>query len=217
MRVPSLLAVPLLAPGRVRAARESVARAAIYFPALGLGFLFIEIAAIEKASLYLNDRTTAFALVLTGMLIFSGLGALLAGRYEPRARHSDRVAAVAVIAWCGLMAFAATPLELGSLAWPWAVRAALVLAAVAPASVALGLFFPLGLSQAGPTGFLPWAWGLNGAFSVVATPLANLIARESGFERVLLAAALLYGIAAVSFPLARKTEQWSPAMSPAAD
>ncbi|HKM61106.1 MAG TPA: hypothetical protein VJY39_01320, partial [Acidisphaera sp.] len=75
----------------------------------------------------------------------------------------------------------------------------------------------LGLSQAGPTGFLPWAWGLNGAFSVVATPLANLLARESGFERVLLAAALLYGIAAVSFPLARKKEQWSPAMSPAAD
>jgi len=212
-----VLAVPLFAPGRVRSARENLARAAIYFPALGLGFLFIEIAAIERASLYLNDRTTAFALVLTGMLIFSGLGALLAGRYEGRERHSVRVAALAVVAWCGLMAFAATPLEVGSLAWPFAVRAALVLAAVAPASVALGLFFPLGLSQAGPTGFLPWAWGLNGAFSVVATPLANLLARESGFERVLLAAALLYGIAAVSFPLARKKEQWSPAMSPAAD
>jgi hypothetical protein len=212
-----VLAVPLFAPGRLRGAHENLARAAIYFPALGLGFLFIEIAAIEKASLYLNDRTTAFALVLTGMLIFSGLGALLAGRYEARARHAVLVAALAVVAWCGLMAFAATPLEIGSLGWPFAVRAALVLAAVAPASVALGLFFPLGLSQAGPTGFLPWAWGLNGAFSVVATPLANLIARESGFERVLLAAALLYGIAAVSFPLARKREQWSPAMSPAAD
>ena len=71
--------------------------------------------------------------------------------------------------------------------------------------MALGLPFPLGLNRAGTGGFLPWAWGLNGAFSVVATPLANLIARESGFSRVLLCAAILYGIALVTFPAMRKT------------
>ena len=51
---------------------------------------------------------------------------------------------------------------------------------LAPVSVALGLPFPLGLSRMGHGGFLPWAWGLNGAFSVVATPLANLIAIKVG-------------------------------------
>lgn len=50
---------------------------------------------------------------------------------------------------------------------------------------------------------LPWAWGLNGAFPVVATPLATLIAREWGLDRLLLAAALLYGLALVSFPAMR--------------
>jgi predicted MFS family arabinose efflux permease len=66
---------------------------------------------------------------------------------------------------------------------------------------------------------LPWAWALNGAFSVVATPLANLIAREAGFDRVLFSAALLYVTALLSFPTARKSIPW-PALathSPAED
>ena len=79
---------------------------------------------------------------------------------------------------------------------PWLVRAGMVLALVAPVSLALGLPFPLGLSRAGAggmteSGMLPWAWALNGAFSVVATPLANLIARDAGYSRVLICAALL--------------------------
>src|SRR6202020_2469546 len=97
---------------------------------------------------------------------------------------------------------------LDTLDWPFAVRAALLLGAIAPVSIALGLPFPLGLSRAGAGGFLPWAWGLNGAFSVVATPLANLIAREAGFSRVLLCAAILYGIALVAFPALRKSHAW---------
>jgi len=44
----------------------------------------------------------------------------------------------------------------------------------------------------GTGGYLPWAWGLNGAFSVVATPLANLMARELGWSRLLIGAAVLY-------------------------
>jgi hypothetical protein len=100
------------------------------------------------------------------------------------------------------------PAMLDTLDWPFVVRAGLLLGAIAPVSISLGLPFPLGLSRAGSGGFLPWAWGLNGAFSVVATPLANLIAREAGFSRVLLCAAILYGIALVAFPALRKNLAW---------
>jgi hypothetical protein len=57
-------------------------------------------------------------------------------------------------------------------------------------------------------GFLPWAWGLNGAMSVVATPLANLLALSFGYEWVLLAAALLYAGAQLSYPGKRKSVRW---------
>jgi hypothetical protein len=105
------------------------------------------------------------------------------------------------------------------LTWSYLARACLLLVLVAPVSLALGLPFPLGLGRTGTTGFLPWAWGLNGAFSVVATPLANLIAREAGFSRVLLSATILYGIAWVTFPAMRKSSAWQdiPAPSPAAE
>jgi hypothetical protein len=203
-----VLLVPLAVPSRLRAPGTGLLRPIIYFPALGLGFLFIEIYLIEKASLWLNDRTSGFALVLTGMLVFSGIGSMFADRLAMRARRAQAIAALVIVGWCALVAVALEPLILATLGLPWLARAMLVLAALAPVSLALGLPFPLGLTRTGSGGFLPWAWGLNGAFSVVATPLANLIAREAGFSRVLLCAGFLYVTALMTFPAARKTSAW---------
>ncbi len=200
-----VLLVPLLAPGRIRAEeRTGLLRPVLYFSALGLGFLFLEIFLIEKVSFYLNDRTSAFALVLTGMLVFSGFGSMMADRFAADPRRGVRLAVGVMLVWAAAFLLGLEPAMLATLGWPWAARTALVLLAVAPVSAALGLPFPLGLTRAGTGGFLPWAWALNGAFSVVATPLANLLAREAGFSRVLLTAAILYGIAFISFPSMRK-------------
>ena len=203
-----VLLVPLIAPRRLRLPATGVLRPIAYFPALGLGFLFIEIFLIEKASLWLNDRTSGFAVVLTGMLVFSGLGSMTADRMTAWPRRGVALACLVVLTWCAAVLLALQPTILATLGLPWLARAALVLAVLAPVSLALGLPFPLGLARSGSGGLLPWAWGLNGAFSVVATPLANLIAREAGFSRVLLCAAVLYVIALVSFPAARKSRAW---------
>jgi hypothetical protein len=110
--------------------------------------------------------------------------------------------------WLGLQ-----PLLLATLGLPWAMRAAVVLALLAPVSLALGLPFPLGLSRAGSGAFLPWAWALNGAFSVVSTPLANLIAVQWGYDGVLLLALLLYLLAIIAFPSPR-IRPWQDAPAP---
>jgi hypothetical protein len=214
-----VLLVPLAARNRIRAPRAGVLRAVVYFPALALGFLFIEIYLIEKASFWLGDRTSGFALVLTGMLVFSGLGSLSTPLFDARPRRGMTIVVAVVVTWCISVLLLLQPLILGTLDWPFAARAGLLLLLVAPVSIALGLPFPLGLNRAGTGGFLPWAWGLNGAFSVVATPLANLIARETGFSRVLFCAAILYGIALVTFPALRKNSVWHdiPVPSPAAE
>ncbi len=203
-----VLLVPLAAPRRLRMPEIGLLRPIVYFPALGLGFLFIEIFMIEQASQWLNDRTSGFALVLTGMLVFSGLGSMMADRLTAAPRRAIALVCLVTVGWCGAMLVGLQPIKLATLGLPWMVRASLVLAVVAPVSVALGLPFPLGLARTGSGGLLPWAWGLNGAFSVVATPLANLIAREAGFSRVLLSAAVLYVIALLTFPAARKSRAW---------
>ena len=222
-----VLLVPLAAPGRIRGGRGiggadgnvGILRAMFYFPALGLGFLFIEIYLIEKASFWLNDRTAGFALVLTGMLVFSGLGSMAADRLKERAMGTMTVVCFVVLLWTALLFLFLEPLILATLDLPWHLRAILVVLILAPVSLVLGLPFPLGLAQAGNGGMLPWAWGLNGAFSVVATPAANLLAREYGFSRVLLCAAILYAVVLVTFPGMRKPNAWhtSPARSRAAD
>jgi hypothetical protein len=216
-----VLVVPLLSPRRIAAGAGAV-RAGAYFAALGLGFLCIEIYMIEKAAFWLDDRTTAFALVLTGMLIFSGFGSMISARLEAAPRRTMVIAAIVALAWCALALFGLQPLMLATLTLPDAVRWALVLIVVAPVSLALGMPFPLGLAQIARDrhgGFLPWAWALNGAFSVVATPLANLLALESGFHAVLILAGLVYVVAMIAFPLKREAMQWQdiPAPSHAAD
>jgi len=196
-----VLLVPLAARRRMRAGRGGLLRVAVYFPALALGFLFIEIALIEKASLWLNDRTSGFALVLTGMLVFSGVGSMAADRLGSAPRAGIAVACLMVLGWCAVVLLGLQPLVLATLDWPWLARAAVLLAVLAPVSLALGLPFPLGLTRVGGGAMLPWAWGLNGAFSVVATPLANLVARDAGLDDLLIAAAVFYAVAWVAFPV----------------
>ena len=208
-----VLAVPLASRGRVRAPGVGTLRAASYFSALGLGFLFIEIFFIERASFYLNDRTSGFALVLTAMLLCSGFGSMLAGRFAERPGRGVALAGGVVAVWCAVMLLGLQPLMLATLGWPWLARAALVLVLLAPVSVALGLPFPLGLQRTGSGAFLPWAWALNGAFSVVSTPLANLIAVQQGYNGVLLLALLLYVLIIVAFPSPRTSLQWQDASS----
>ncbi len=200
-----VLVLPLVAGRRLRRdrmERGGMRRAAVYFASLGLGFLSVELVLIQYASFYLDDATLGFAVVLAGMLIAAGMGSLASGRIG-RPRRAVVIAAFCVIAWALAMRLGAWPAMLATLGWPLAARAALVLLAACPVAFAMGMPFPLGLGRVGRGPFLPWAWALNGAFSVVATPLANLVALERGFAVVLSGAALLYGVAALSFPAAR--------------
>ena len=144
-----VLLIPFAAPGRIRAPRSGVWRAVVYFPALALGFLFIEIYLIEKASVWLGDRTSGFALVLTGMLVFSGLGSLQTARYDSRPRRGMALVAAVVLTWCVAAYLLLQPVILNTLDWPFMARAGLLLVLIAPVSVALGLPFPLGSTGRG--------------------------------------------------------------------
>jgi hypothetical protein len=186
-------ALPIFARGALRVPKTILGRALIYFPALGLGFLLIEIAFIEYAVLLLGDRTFGFALVLTVMLVCSGLGAMMVERVTKPATTLTWIALI-VVGSCLLAIGAAQTGILAILDWPWALRVAMLVLILAPISIALGFPFPLGLDrfqQEGPA-LLPWAWALNGAFSVVATPLANLIGHGIGLSALLLCGSICY-------------------------
>ena len=173
-----------------------------YFLCLGLGFLFVEIVLIERFTFFLNDPAQAFALVLSAMLIASGLGSAFSSRFVPRPRAGIRLA-------CGLTASITAALGLLlprlldlALAWPDPAKAALAVAIAAPLGFFMGMPFPLALStyRGAASPFIPWAWSVNGALSVVATPLASLLAVSFGYATVFAASLGLYGLAALLAP-----------------
>jgi len=216
-----VLCIPLFAP-RLRTPKHAATgmiRPSLYFPALALGFLFIEIFAIEKASALLNDRATGFAVVLSIMLIGAGLGSFCSTRFAAAPERGVWLAGLIVIVWSTAMLACLPTLLLAGGTLPTLARVTLIVLVLAPASIAMGLPFPLGLSRLENTAALPWAWGLNGAFSVVATPLANLLARNFGFHAVLAGAVLMYGLAVISFPRFGRQPAWlsSRRPSPVAD
>ncbi|TXL77601.1 hypothetical protein FHP25_09220 [Vineibacter terrae] len=202
-----VMLLPLVRPSGGALPAGQFLRAMAYFAGLGLGFLFLEIYLIEKAALYLHDRVLAFGLVLATMLVFSGIGSWLAERFRSRPSYGVGLAVAVVIGWNLLLLVGLDAVLALTAAWPGWLQILIVIALAAPLSVALGMPMALGLSQfAGKRlAFLPWAWAVNGACSIVSTPLANLLAAAIGFMVLPLAGIMLYVMVVLTIPVARPT------------
>src|SRR4029434_3666717 len=87
-----------------------------------------------------------------------------------------------------------------SAGWPLVLRFLVLLAVIAPLAVVLGMPMALGLGQfeGRNVALLPWAWAINGAGSVIASPLANLVMVEFGYKVLLGLAFALYMMVAAS-------------------
>ncbi len=174
----------------------------LYFSALGLGFFFIELALVKKLSFLLESGTLSFAVVLVGVLVFSGLGSWQAGHFGVHRRRALLGALPIIVVSVLVYLFALDPLMRAAVGLPMAARIVLSLALLAPASFALGRPFALGTGALGEQAdtLIPWAWAINGSLSVVATPLANILSVSVGWSVVLAAALVLYATTALTFP-----------------
>ena len=179
--------------------------AGLYFFLIGLAFLFIEIAFIQKFILFLSHPLYSVAVVLAGFLVFAGIGSGLSDVMAKRAAamgHSPIRLVVLFIAVVSLGYALLLPLLFNQwLGLPDAVRIGLSLVLIAPIAVCMGMPFPLGMKKlaASAPDFIPWAWGINGFASVISSALATLLAIQFGFTAVLMLALLLYlGAAAVA-------------------
>ncbi len=201
----ALILLPLwILRRQVVAVRGQVSRTIGYFTAVGLAFLFIEIACIQRFTLLLHHPVYAAATVLTGFLIFAGLGSRYAGRLAQQGRHvwGVRAAVLAIMGLILIYLFALGPLFAALLIWPLWARAVVSLLLIMPLAFAMGLPFALGLDGLARStpGMIPWAWGVNGYASVVSAILATLLAVHVGFSMILLSAAALYCLAALWLP-----------------
>ena len=180
-----------------------------YFAGIGFGFLLIEVAMLQRLSIFLGHPTYGLSVVLFTVLVFSGIGSMLTERLvRPDRRRSALLPLIVLVGILGAVGWV-TPAVLRAMdgaTTPWRIAAAVAL--LAPASLMMGMPFAIGMRQAArvpgtPTAFL---WGINGATSVCASVLGVVIALFAGISAAywvgvgayLLALASLFVIGAAS-------------------
>jgi hypothetical protein len=165
----------------------------LYFSGLGIGFMFVEIVLIQQLILFFGQPIYAAAVVISLLLLFSGIGSFST---EKHAADKTKMQKVLLTIIPIILLYALTlGYILGEAAYLSIVgKVALGILLIGPPAFVMGMAFPLGiklLSQQNQT-LVPWAWGINSCTSVVSTVLATIISLHAGFRVVMIIAAGAY-------------------------
>jgi len=168
-----------------------------YFAALGLGFILIEMVLLQRFVLFLGQPIYTFSVVLAGLLIFTGAGSYWANRIQNVSRNVLSWSLLAVVVAILFTLLITRPVLSLSLGLPLPFRITITLLLIAPLGAVLGVPFPTGLrliGNASPS-LVPWAWAVNGFFTVIGSVLATILAMAFGFTAVHIIAAGCYTLA----------------------
>jgi spermidine synthase len=176
-------------------------RYGLFFAAIGTGFFAVEIALLQRFGLFLGHPNYALSVVLAALLVASGAGAQLSPRL-PGGSAALRVAAYALAVVLLLERTLALPMLPRLVGLSFGLRVLVVFLLIAPIGLLLGAFLPRGLERlkAEQPALVPWAWGVNGVFSVLAPVFAIAFSVTWGIEALLLAAIPIYLAAGLALP-----------------
>lgn len=152
-----------------------------YFALIGLSYMFVEVFFIHKLILPFGSPVRAFSITVITILLTSGMGSLLSGFLNERKSLYLMGLAPPCLLLCVPL------LEFGG-------GSAFTVLPMIPIGIVLGLFFPSGIRSISSygEGSIALAYALNGAASIIAPPLASVIAVVLGLRSLLLFAAVLY-------------------------
>ena len=169
-----------------------------YFAGIGVGYMLIEVSLIQRLSVFLGHPLYAFVFVLSGLLVSSGLGSLMSQQLKIRRNILQRVLGAVIIlgfligllvynqfvGWMGLSKFSRMLIAAGT---------------IMPIGFLMGMCLPLGMRIISRFGerLIPWAWGINGAFSVLGSTLSLILALNWGLRATFLTGVMCYLLAAV--------------------
>ena len=178
-----------------------------YFAGIGFGFLLIEIAQLQRLTMFLGHPTYALTVVLFSFLLFGGIGSLVSGRINASTNPRVRVAPlVALLVALVVFNQIRIPMIEGFASATTPVRILVAILLLAPVAFFMGMPFPIGMTSAserqGPTVLL---WAINGACSVAATVVAVAMTLNFGISSAYWLGTAWYAVAATSlFALFRR-------------
>ena len=189
-----ILALPPVVLGTRLPREPGVIGFLLYFLAIGVGYILVEVALIQKFVLFLGHPTYALTVVIFSMLVASGTGSFLSRKMIGSSDGRWMTALAAVFGLVALMAAVLSPLLTAGVGWPLSVKVLVTVLLIAPAGFAMGMPFPRGLARLeqrhAPS--VRWAWSLNAASSVLGSVLSIVLAIYLGLTQTLLAGGALY-------------------------
>ena len=206
----------LVGPMALRGGRRQRALPLLYFVAVGLGYILVEIAFIQRFVLFLGHPTYALTVVIFLLLLSSGGGSLLSRRWLSSTAKGwiplvILVLAISVYTW-GL-----TRLLTSLIGLPFFMKLVVSAVVLVPLGFAMGMPFPTGLRAMANTreielpasefgeavngdNAVEWAWAMNAAASVLGSVLAMVIAIHFGLNTTVACGAAGYLLSLMLFP-----------------
>jgi spermidine synthase len=204
----------LILPLAVQTGRQSPLPL-LYFVAVGLGYILVEIAFIQRFVLFLGHPTYALTVVIFLLMLSSGAGSLMSRRWLARTEMAWMPLALVMAAVVAEVFFLPRILT----AWVglgFEYRLAVSGLLLAPLGFVMGMPFPTGLRALAADPALPsgatsenndnaveWAWAMNAAASVLGSVLAMVIAIQFGLTATLACGAAAYLAALLLLPVLR--------------
>jgi len=210
----ALLVLPLALGSRPR---PGTLPRLIYFVAIGLGYILVEITFVQRFVLFLGHPTYAITVVIFLLLLASGAGSLASRQWRVQ-KWSLRLPLAAIVIALTMYTFALPGLLASGVGLPFAVKLLVSAAILVPLGLVMGMPFPTGLralAQAAPSfsghpddspsstrvalpesgsgdNVVEWAWALNAAASVLGSVGAILIAVNLGLKTTLASSVVAY-------------------------
>ena len=206
-----LILLPLrrgLSPADPRLMRWVTAYAVLF----GAGFIIVEIVLLQRLTLYLGQPTLALAVGVAGLLSGAAVSSANVHWLPGGMRGATIGSTVALATVLVVFPIAAD----ATLAAPLGARMACALLFSIALGLPLGTAFPrvLRAAGAGEPRLVAWAWGVNGAASVIGSIVAAGLALETGFTSLAWVAIACYAVAAL---LGEPARARTPALTAAAD
>lgn len=197
----AFIVVPLLRYQRHGLHAPAAAPLLVYFSMLGVGYIFVQVVLIQRFTLFIGYPTLAITTTIFSMLCFSALGSLTSRRLICNAARLQ-FAVLAIVALTLVYVLVLPQLLQALQPAPDALRILLSVFIIGPLAYVMGMPFPTGMRLLGEQAeaLVPWAWGLNGVFSVLGSVLVILVGMQAGFTAALVGAAAIYGVAAAMSP-----------------
>ena len=171
--------------------------APLFFVAIGIGYMVIELALFQRLVFYLGDPSRTLALLLAAVLVGSGIGSFMSRKGQGRlAVLGGALSAVAIMLILVVMPALFSALHNSGPSIQQAMAASILFLQGIP----MGLMFPIGLRDVEcrlGASAVPWMWAVNGTASVIGSALAIMIAFSAGYAWSLVLGAVCYLAAAL--------------------